>query len=92
MKRLLFSSVAVLAFVSAFAADTARIEFTDAEIDEGWFPLFDGRDASPWWRGYKKETLPEGWKVENGALVRHGGGDIVTKDKFENFEFSEIST
>ena len=88
MKRLFLPAVIALAFASAIAADVPRIEITDAEIDEGWFPLFDGRDASPWWRGYKKETLPEGWKAENGALVRHGGGDIISRDQYENFEFS----
>ena len=89
MKNLvLLSCLATFAFAPAFAVDPPQIEITDAEIEEGWTPLFDGRDASPWWRGYKKETLPEGWKAENGALVRHGGGDIITKEKFENFEFS----
>ncbi len=88
MKRLLIPSVVALVLASAFAAEVPRLEFTDAEIAEGWFPLFDGRDASPWWRGYKQEKLPEGWKAEDGALVRHGGGDIVTRDEFENFELS----
>ncbi|MEO8353597.1 MAG: DUF1080 domain-containing protein, partial [Chthoniobacteraceae bacterium] len=41
---------------------------------------------STWWRGYNKDGLPAEWKVEDGALVRHGGGDIVTKEKFESFE------
>ena len=88
MKYPLILTIAALAVASTFAADTARIELTDAEITEGWTPLFDGRNAGAWWRGYKKETLPDGWKVEDGALVRRGGGDIVTKEKFENFEFS----
>ena len=63
MKFLLIPATVALVFASAFAADAPpRIELTDAEITEGWVPLFDGVDASPWWRGYKKETLPEGWK------------------------------
>lgn len=88
MKRFLIPSIAALLIASAFAADAPRIEFTDAEIAAGWTPLFDGKNPGAWWRGYKKETLPEGWKVENGALVCHKGGDIVTKEKFENFELS----
>ena len=87
MKRLI-PTIAALAFANAFAADAPRVELTDAEIDAGWTLLFDGVNAGTWWRGYKQEKLPEGWKVENGALVRHGGGDIVTIEKFENFEFS----
>ena len=88
MKRLLIPSLVALLLASAFAAEEPRIEITDAEIAAGWTPLFDGRFAGAWWRGYKKETLPEGWKAENGALVCRKGGDIVTKEKFENFELS----
>ena len=51
--------------------------------------LFDGKDASQSWRGYKKDSLPAGWVVKDGALVREkGGGDIITKDQFDSFEFS----
>ena len=88
MKRFLFPLLAALAIAPAFAADAPRAEITDAEITAGWTLLFDGTTAAPWWRGYKKETLPEGWKVEDGALVCRKGGDIITKEKFENFELS----
>ena len=70
---------------TAFAAEN---ELTDAEKAAGWKLLFDGKDASAHWRGYKKDKLPDKWIVEDGALVRKGGGDIVTKEEFENFELS----
>jgi hypothetical protein len=40
------------------------------------------------WRGYRKPTLPDGWKVVDGALTRVGsGGDIVyAAEQFGNFE------
>lgn len=88
MKHFLLPLLAALAIAPAFAADAPRAELTDAEITDGWTLLFDGTTAAPWWRGYKKDTLPEGWKVEDGALVCRKGGDIVTKEKFENFELS----
>ena len=40
------------------------------------------------WRGYKKETCPEGWQVVDGAITRvAGAGDIITEDQFGQFEF-----
>jgi hypothetical protein len=84
MKRLLLS---LLAFVStAVAADN---ELTAEEKAAGWKLLFDGRDASANFRGYKKDKLPDGWAVEDGAIVhKKSGGDIITKDQYESFELS----
>ena len=87
MKRLLLSLLLVVSGV-AFAEDAAPNTLTDAEKTAGWKLLFDGKDASASWRGYKKDKLPEKWVAEDGALVRKGGGDIVTKDQYESFEFS----
>lgn len=39
------------------------------------------------WRGYKGETIPTGWRIENGALTKDGHvGDLITKDEFGDFE------
>lgn len=69
---------------------------TQAEKKEGWKLLFDGETPSDHWRGYCDEAFPDsGWTVENGALKVIGsgsgeaggaGGDIVTKEKYGNFE------
>jgi hypothetical protein len=54
----------------------------------GWKPLFDGRTTAGW-RGFRQQTMPEGWKVVDGALTRVAkAGDIVTLDQFENFELT----
>lgn len=59
---------------------------TPEEKKAGWKLLFDGKTTEGW-RGFKKDKLPDGWKVVDGALVRvDGGGDIVTTDPFANFE------
>jgi Domain of Unknown Function (DUF1080) len=72
--------------MTAFCADNA---LTPEEKSAGWKSLFDGKDASANFRGYKKDKLPDGWVVENGALVRKtGGGDIITKEQYESFELS----
>ena len=51
---------------SIFAADNT---LTDAEKSAGWRLLFDGKDASANWRGYKKDALTDKWVVKDGALM-----------------------
>lgn len=52
----------------------------------GWRLLFDGRTLAGW-RGYKSADVPAGWSVVNGILTKTGGSeDLVTKDKYANFE------
>lgn len=63
-------------------------ELTDKERADGWVLLFDGKDASQHFRGFRKESLPDGWQVVDGTLVRKGpGGDIVTRETYKDFEF-----
>jgi len=89
MKNLLPLLLACLCATGLRADDAPNNELGDDEKAAGWKLLFDGEDANPWWRGYKKDDLPAGWKVENGVLVRRsGGGDIITRDQFESFELS----
>jgi len=90
MKRLLLPTLLTFLFVAPLFANDAPVnELGDKEKSEGWKLLFDGDDASPWWRGYKKDGLPAAWKVENGTLVLKGkGGDIITKEQYESFEFA----
>ena len=53
---------------------------------EGWQTLFDGADMSSW-RNYGKTDIDEDWRVEDGAMVMvGGGGDLITKEQFEDFE------
>ena len=54
--------------------------------DGDWIRLFDGKTTTGW-RGYREATLPDGWKVVDGALTRVAkAGDIVSTREFENFE------
>jgi len=53
-----------------------------------WITLFDGTSLDAW-RGYKQETMPTGWQIEDSAMVMREpghGGDIVTRDEFDSFE------
>lgn len=40
------------------------------------------------WRNYRADTLSKQWAYQDGMLVLSGerGGDIVTREKYENFE------
>lgn len=68
------------------AAAPALNSLTRAEQSAGWRLLFDGVSTSGW-RNYMKPDLSEGWKAVDGALTRVGrSGDIVTSDKYRNFD------
>ena len=67
---------------------------TAYEQKSGWRLLWDGKTANGW-RGARLDRFPEyGWKMDNGLLsvvssgggeARHGG-DVVTIEKFSDFE------
>ncbi len=69
-------------------------DLTEWEKRNGWRLLWDGK-SSTGWRGAKLDDFPEsGWSIENGELTilatdggeSTGPGDIVTTDKYSNFE------
>ncbi|ETN94562.1 3-keto-disaccharide hydrolase [Zhouia amylolytica] len=59
--------------------------------NNGWITLFDGSSFDAW-RGYLKEEMPSQWSIEDKAMVftpgKNGGNNIITKEKFKNFELS----
>ncbi len=68
---------------------------TKKEIKEGWKLLWDGK-TNAGWRGYKTAAFPEtGWEMKDGTLSvlppkgdSKSGGDIITVNKYKNFELS----
>ncbi|GAA4464725.1 family 16 glycoside hydrolase [Novipirellula rosea] len=64
-------------------------QLTESEKRSGWELLFDG-SSTDGWRNYKRDGVSDGWKVEDGALIRHskGAGDLITEEKFDTFELS----
>jgi hypothetical protein len=59
---------------------------TPAETKAGWKLLFDGTTTSGW-RGYKSQSLPPEWHVEDGTLTKSKPAhDLVSNDKYRNFE------
>jgi Domain of Unknown Function (DUF1080) len=89
MNRLPFCFLAVL-----LSACSAQSRLSKAEQSQGWKLLFDGR-TSQGWRGAYSTAFPQhGWVIRKGELrgqLNSGGeagdaGDIVTLDKYKNFE------
>jgi hypothetical protein len=70
-------------------ASTARQNTLTAEEQAaGWKLLFDGTTTAGW-RGYKTQTMPNGWRAENGTLTKDSSvADIVSKEQYGNFEFA----
>jgi hypothetical protein len=44
------------------------------------------KTVEPTWRGFKKDSLPNGWRIDDGVLTHtKGGGDIVTENQYQDF-------
>jgi len=88
----LFAYLPLSAQIKADKPAKSQNKLTKKEIADGWQLLFDGKTTNGW-RGFKMETLPDGWQVMDGNLVTLGkggdlGGDIVTTNQYEDFDLS----
>lgn len=89
MKRIVVSLIGFMIFLSV-AAQSERINIlSEKEKKEGWRLLFNGKNLDGW-RTFQGREIT-GWKVIDGVLNNSGigsdhGGDIVTREKFQNFE------
>lgn len=66
----------------------ASNKLTAFEQQQGFTLLFDGKTIEHW-RGFRKTDVPKGWQAIDGELrfvPGVGGGDIVTKEQYENFD------
>lgn len=88
-KKYLLSAIAILLFSFAYSQDN---QLTDKEKKEGWQLLFDGVSMGQWRKPNMDSFPSKGWIVENGVLRIEGGGysggDIITREQYDNFEFS----
>lgn len=50
-----------------------------------WTPLIDSSMSA--WREWKRDTMPSGWRVADGVLMKDGAiGDLQSRAQFANFE------
>ena len=84
MKKLAFTLIILTTFLACKSTQ-------ESQQTNDWITLFDGSSIDAW-RGYLMEDMPSGWSIEDSAMaftpVKGGGQDIITKEKFENFELS----
>lgn len=81
------TSTMLLAATLSMPALGADNVLNNEEKAQGWQLLFNGTDMSQW-RNFKKADLSDKWQIEDGAmkLTSGGGGDILTKKQYQNFE------
>ncbi len=92
-----FHRICLSIFALCFVTATAQAQLntlSDAEKAEGWIMLWDGKTTEGW-RSPKSEEFPaNGWKISEGILSTlenkgaesAGGGDIITRKRFADFE------
>ncbi|CAH9050490.1 hypothetical protein PSECIP111951_02080 [Pseudoalteromonas holothuriae] len=82
--KMLTVALAVSCTASASVTDN---QLSQQEQQTGWQLLFNGKDMSQW-RNFKSTGLNSQWQIKNGAmtLTQGGGGDILTKKMYQNFE------
>lgn len=82
----MITTLAVAAFAATLAQPPQQIALDTAL---GWVDL-SGVPAQSAWRGFKKTDFPaKGWAQADGELTSEaggGGGDIMTRDTFADFE------
>lgn len=94
MKKSFLITLAILTTTFAFSQKNDRNNIlTEKEAAQGWQLLFDGHSLAGW-KGYNSEQVFSCWSVKNGELICQGeggsetAGDIITTQKFDNFELS----
>lgn len=91
MKNLITIFLVIAAFGTVTAQSKSINTLTEKEKNEGWHLLFNGKNLAGW-KTFQGRDIT-GWKVIDGVLNNSGvgsdhGGDIITREKFQNFELS----
>jgi hypothetical protein len=72
-----------------FVVNLLPNNLSEAEKQQGWKLIFDGKTTAGWKAAGQDKFPAEGWKVEDGtimAVAKVKGSDIVTEEKFSAFE------
>ena len=92
--RILTQNLQKYAQNSPLSALTKKNSLTSNELEEGWTLLWDGKTTEGWVGASLKEFPNKGWIIEDGELTvlssggkeSAAGGDIVTLQKYGDFE------
>jgi Domain of Unknown Function (DUF1080) len=92
--KVCFRNIRIKPIANTASAEPAPNTLTGQEIQDGWRLLWDGKTTEGW-RSAKAKTFPaQGWAIHDGVLTVHenkgeesaAGGDIITREKYSNFE------
>lgn len=91
MKKILIPFLILVVVFTVTGQNDKINTLSDKEKKEGWKLLFNGKNLAGWKTFQGKEI--SGWHVVDGVLNNSGvgsdhGGDIVTREKFQDFEIS----
>lgn len=96
MKKVQIFFVLSILILTISSCETGNNTSDSKVNNEEWMVLFDGQNTEQW-RGYNMDQFPDkGWEIVDGTLhvigtgkgEAGGGGDIITRQKFSNFELS----
>jgi len=88
MRNLLFRLLMAISFgCAAQKQQQASVNtLTKKELKNGWQLLFDGTNPSHWRSANKTDFPTSGWTIQEGCLVSGGGGSLVSKEEYGNFD------
>nr|WKN39117.1 DUF1080 domain-containing protein [Tunicatimonas sp. TK19036] len=86
---LALSGLTFSAFVACSSGETSSETATAADsTSETSSSEWEDLTSLDKWRNYKADTISGSWQLEDGVLALNGkgGGDIITKEEYDNFE------
>lgn len=89
----IFGILTVAVMIALAACETRETDLIErAGAEEGWQLLFDGSSLADW-KGFKTDSISGKWLIDDNAIhfdpdEPGSGGDIVTRDVFQDFELS----
>jgi hypothetical protein len=87
----IFSIIVLGALMSECASSRIEKKETTEMVSDDWMLLFDGK-TSQGWKGAQIPQFPDtGWTIRDSMLIVEaagGGGDIVTRQQFSEFDLS----
>ena len=88
MKHIIYLITAA-AFVATMTTPVLA-EKKKANKEKNFVSLFDGTSTDHWMNARSGKFPEKGWVIEDGCLkhvAKGGGGDIITRGKYEQFDF-----
>lgn len=87
-----FTTVLTIAFALIYVGSACKAQTKQSDKGD-WTQLFDGKTLNGW-HGFNKVGPVNNWMIQNGVLICLGaakgdtGGDLVSNEKFDNFELT----